>query len=282
VSEGVSLVIPTCNRAAALRVVLPELLVVRGIDEILLVDDGSSDDTVAFMQACPDPRVRVIEHGERRGVAVARNTGMAESRGAWIVWGEDDVLFPPDYVEVLLAVAEREDAQIVGAPWLHLENPDTAAAAHAHARHHPAARIGMDDVGAVPATTIVTPFIPARALVSRRVFDAGVRYDSGYLGNAYREETAFFVEAARRGFKVVLTPETYTVQAGLFGGGHRRSRMRYEYWALRNTARFLRRHGRWLASQGYIDGALRAFARFAAGRAREKVTGRMRRLRHGR
>jgi len=280
VPDGVSLVLPTRNRATALRIVLPELLKVRAVDEIVFVDDGSTDDTVAYVQGCDDPRIRVVEHGVVRGVAAARNTGMERSRGDWILWGEDDVLFPVDYAEVLLAVAAREDAQIVGAPWLHIEDPSTAEQVWARAREHPDADIGLDTVSAVPAATIATPFIPARALVSRRVFDAGVRYDSGYGGNAYREETAFFVEAARHGFRVVLTPETYTVQAGIFGGGHpRRARLRYEYWALRNTGRFLRRHGRWLADQGYIDGPLRELVRFAAGRVAIVVGGRVARLR---
>jgi glycosyltransferase involved in cell wall biosynthesis len=280
VPDGVSLVLPTRNRAAALRIVLPELLRVRGVDEIVLVDDGSTDDTVAYVRGCEDPRIRVVEHGEARGVAAARNTAMRESRGEWLLWGEDDVLFPVDYAEVLLDVAAREEAQIVGAPWLHIGDPSSAEKVWRQAREHPAAAIGLDSVGDVPATTIATPFIPARALVSRRVFDAGVRYDSAYRGNAYREETSFFVEAARHGFRVVLTPETYTVQAGLFGGGHaRRARLRYEYWALRNTGRFLRLHGRWLADHGYIDGPVRELARFAYGRVAIAVRGRVRRLR---
>jgi GT2 family glycosyltransferase len=231
------------------------------------------------VRGCGDPRVRVVEHGQRRGVAAARNTAMASARGDWFLWGEDDVLFGPDYAEVLLGVAAREDAQIVGAPWLHVDDPSAAQEAWAQARAHPAATVGMSTAGAVPATTVTTPFIPALALVSRRVFDAGVRYDSGYGGNAYREETAFFVEAARRGFRVMLTPDTYSVQAGRWGGGHRRSKLRYEYWAVRNTARFLRRHGRWLEREGYIDGSLRELARFTAGRVGIVVGGRMARLR---
>ncbi len=278
--DGVSLVLPTRDRAAALRVVLPELLAVRGVDEVVVVDDGSADDTVAFVRDCGDPRVRVVEHGRPRGVAAARNTGMAQSRGAWILWGEDDVLFPPEYAEVLLEVAAREDAQVVGAPWLHVEDPSTGRAAWEAARAQAAARQGgLDAVGAVPASTVATPFMPALALVSRRVFEAGLRYDSGYGGNAFREETAFFVEAARHGFRVVLTPETYSVQAGRWSGGHRRSRLSYEYWAIRNTARFLRRHGRWLAARGYIDGPGRELARFTAGRVRTVAGGQIRRLR---
>ena len=181
--SDVSLVVPSHNRADALRIVLPALLDVRGIAEIVVVDDGSTDDTVAFVSACADPRVRVIALAERVGVAAARNAGVAQARGAWILFGEDDVLFGPDYADVLLAVAAREDAQIVGAPWLH-ESAETAAQALALARAQAVRRVGMDAVQSVPQTTIVTPFLPAVALISRSVFDAGVRFDSDYGGNA--------------------------------------------------------------------------------------------------
>ena len=77
----------------------------------------------------------------------------------------------------------------------------------------------------------------------------------------------------------MLTPETYSLQAGRFGGGHRRSWLFYEYWAMRNTTRFLARHGRWLTREGYIDGPVRAWARFGARRVRALIAGRLRRWR---
>jgi glycosyltransferase involved in cell wall biosynthesis len=281
VSEGISLLLPTSERAAALRVTFPALLRMRAIDEIVVVDDGSTDDTVAYVRGCDDARVRIVEHRSRRGVAAARNTAMDNATGAWFLWGEDDVLFGESYAEVLLAVAQREHADIVGAPWVNVDDPADAEQAWARARADARPQIGLDTVGSVPVATTATPFIPALALVSRRVFEAGVRYDTAYGGNAYREETAFWVEAARRGFRVVLTPETYSVQAGRWDGGHRRSTLSYEYWAVRNTARFLRRHGRWLHDHGYSDEPTRELLRFTAGRVRRVLSGKLRRLRGG-
>ena len=57
------------------------------------------------------------------------------------------------------------------------------------------------------------------------------------------------------------------------GGQHHGSPLRYEYWALANNWRFLRRHGSWLAAQGHIDGIVGAQLRFAGRRALGVVRG---------
>ncbi len=76
----VSVVIPAYNAAGYLAPTIESVLAqtYRPI-EVLVVDDGSSDDTVAIARSFGDP-VRVIEQ-ENRGPAGARNTGFAGARG---------------------------------------------------------------------------------------------------------------------------------------------------------------------------------------------------------
>jgi GT2 family glycosyltransferase len=124
-------------------------------------------------------------------------------------------------------------------------------------------------------------------LVRRAVFDR-VRFYDGFPVNGYREETDLFVQAARVGFRCLLTPETYCYQLDTWEGGqHHSSPLRYEYWALSNNWRFLRRHGSWLVAQGHIDGIASAQLRFAwrraltvaSGMARARAAGARRMLR---
>jgi glycosyltransferase involved in cell wall biosynthesis len=268
----ITLVIPTYNRADALRTNLDSILGLKCVSEVIVVDDGSTDDTCEVCQDCADARLLVIGHPINKGVATARNTGVTAASGEWVLFGEDDCRFPPDYAEILRAEAALHKADIVGAPLLHIAGTDaeTTRIAELHPRSHESS---MDDVDIFPFAPIETPFVPARALVRRSIFDR-ISFFEGFPVNGYREETDFFVQAARSGYRVMLTPNTYCYQLRTWRGGqHHTSSARYEYWALRNNWTFLHRHGRWLAEQGYIPSASIAQADFIRKRCAMVVRG---------
>jgi glycosyltransferase involved in cell wall biosynthesis len=269
----ISLVLPTYNRAGALRANLARMLAIEDVAELIVVDDGSSDDTAAVCDDFADERLRVIRHPHNRGVAAARNTGVEAADGEWVLFGEDDCRFPLDYATVLRREGERLSADIVSAPLMHIAGSDADAAAHAARATRRAGPPTMDESNVFPAHAVETPFLPARALVRRAVF-ARVSYHDGFPVNGYREETDFFVQAARAGFRCVLTGETYCYQLDTWDGGqHHSSPLRYELWAVRNNWRFLRRHGAWLREQGYITSPARAQLGFAVARARGVAVG---------
>jgi len=72
--------------------------------ELIIVDDGSDDDTLAVAQshAEGDPRIRVLTQANA-GTSVARNTAMAAARGGWFVLIDADDTLAPNYLE-----AQRE------------------------------------------------------------------------------------------------------------------------------------------------------------------------------
>ena len=271
--ERISLVLPTYNRAGALRANLGRMLAIEAVAELIVVDDGSSDDTADACAGFADERLRVIRHAHNRGVAAARNTGVAAASGEWVLFGEDDCRFPLNYAAVLRREGQRLGADIVSAPLMHIAGSDADAAelaARAPRRPGPPT---MDESSVFPAQAVETPFLPARALVRRAVF-ARVHFYDGFPVNGYREETDFFVQAARAGFRCVLTGETYCYQLDTWDGGqHHSSPLRYELWAVRNNWRFLRRHGAWLHDQGYIAGPASAQLAFALRRARAVAAG---------
>ena len=244
---------------------LPSMLEMRDVEAVIVVDDGSTDDTPNVCQRFSDPRLKVIRHDANRGVADARNTGLEAADSTWVLFGEDDCRFPADYAGVLRAEAHSHHADIVGAPLLHVSATDEQIAALAAAAPR-VERPSMEDTGAFPRHAVETPFLPARALTRRSVFET-VRFYDGFLVNAYREETDFFVQAARAGFRCVYTGATYCYQSGNWdGGAHQSSTLRYEYWAARNNWRFLNRHGDWLTEQNYIKGKVASQIGFLAQR----------------
>jgi glycosyltransferase involved in cell wall biosynthesis len=110
----VTVLIPTRNRSALVRTALAAALRQEDVElEVVVVDDGSSDETPSVLAEVVDPRVRVLRHDERRGVAQARNTGIAHARGEWVAFLDDDDLWAPRKLRKQLDEAVSEGAEFV-------------------------------------------------------------------------------------------------------------------------------------------------------------------------
>jgi succinoglycan biosynthesis protein ExoO len=85
------------------------------VAEILIVDDASTDGTVAVAQRLSeaDPRIRVIALPTNGGPSAARNAGLDAATGDWIAVLDADDAFEPDRLERLLKLAQEVDADIV-------------------------------------------------------------------------------------------------------------------------------------------------------------------------
>lgn len=63
--------------------------------ELLIVDDGSTDNTLEIIRSFDDPRIRLIENGENKGLPFTRNVALTEAKGEFIaVLDADDIAFP--------------------------------------------------------------------------------------------------------------------------------------------------------------------------------------------
>lgn len=102
----ISVVIPTYNRLAYLREALASVLAqTRPADEILVVDDGSTDGTEEALRAMPAP-VRYFRQ-QNAGPAAARNHGLSEARGDWIAFLDSDDLWVPEKLAAQLEFLEQ-------------------------------------------------------------------------------------------------------------------------------------------------------------------------------
>lgn len=102
--EAISVVIPTYNRASLLREAIGSALAqTRPPDEIVVVDDGSTDETPQVIASFAG-RIRGFRQ-ENGGEAAARNRGVAEARGPWIAFLDSDDLWEPEALERLAAAA---------------------------------------------------------------------------------------------------------------------------------------------------------------------------------
>ncbi|MGI6460206.1 MAG: glycosyltransferase family 2 protein [Candidatus Hydrogenedentales bacterium] len=95
----VSVIIPTYNRAGFVVEAVNSVLSQTFDDlEVVVVNDGSSDETARVLENFNDPRVKPI-HQANAGRSTARNRGFAESSGQFIVFLDDDDLFLPEKLE---------------------------------------------------------------------------------------------------------------------------------------------------------------------------------------
>lgn len=83
--------------------------------ELIAVDDGSTDETLAVLQglAEADPRIHVLSEEDNRGPGAARNRAIARARGTWIAPIDADDAWAPDRAGRLIAMGETEAADLV-------------------------------------------------------------------------------------------------------------------------------------------------------------------------
>jgi glycosyltransferase involved in cell wall biosynthesis len=95
-APDVSVVIPTRDRLTFLRTALTSALRQEDLRvEVVVVDDGCTDETCRELARMGDPRVRVLRHECRLGVARARNAGIAEAGADWVAFLDDDDWWAP-------------------------------------------------------------------------------------------------------------------------------------------------------------------------------------------
>lgn len=100
----VTVVIPTRDRWPLLSAhALPSALSQEGVElEVVVVDDGSVDGTHERVPELGEDRLRLMRHDHPRGKAAARNTGIADARGEWVAFLDDDDLWSPRKLRVQL------------------------------------------------------------------------------------------------------------------------------------------------------------------------------------
>lgn len=164
-----SVIVPMFNAAAtAERAVLSVLAQGDADFELIVVDDGSSDDTRSILQAFGDDRLRVMEHGANRGISAARNTALGAATGEFVAFLDADDAWEPDFLERMHAGRGEADAAICGRT---VVLPDgTERTAHSHRL----GRMTGDVAASCMMTGEITPF-PWDKVIRRSAF-SDVRY----------------------------------------------------------------------------------------------------------
>lgn len=248
----VTVVVPTYRRAHLLAQTIPSYLQPE-VAQLVLVDDCSPDNTPEVARQLIEryPQITYLRNDVNGKQTTSKNRGKKLAQTDYVYFGDDDSILSPGAMGILLQTARGTSSDIVGASALYLrDDKDTEAALLA--RRKQAARVDdivrlarlQFDFAAVTPQPIEVPVCHASFLIRAEAAKA-IDFDTGYVGNCYREETDYLVRCRARGLKISY--ESRAVQINLppsqaTGGARGRGRLSYESYALYNTARFLFRN----------------------------------------
>ena len=109
----VSVIIPTYNRTNLIGGAIQSVLNQTFQDfEIIVIDDGSTDNTEETVNSFNNIKIRYISHSNNRGVSAARNTGIRASRGEYIALLDSDDEWLPGKLDKQIKVLQSESSEV--------------------------------------------------------------------------------------------------------------------------------------------------------------------------
>lgn len=113
-SPKVSIVLPTYNGVKYIRQSIDSCLnqTYQNI-ELVIVDDGSTDETSETIKTYKDERIRYLRHEKNEGLPHALNTGFVHTTGKYLTWTSDDNLYSKDAMEKMLSFLNNKNCLFV-------------------------------------------------------------------------------------------------------------------------------------------------------------------------
>lgn len=253
-----SIIMPVYNRERLVLRALDSVLKDPSTDiEVIVIDDGSKDATVASVSSITDPRVRLIQLPANGGRCPARNKGVAHARGEWLVFLDSDDELIPGSLDVIrerarragprvgkLLFSCRDDAGVISpAPALDNRTVDYAGYLRFHEESNP--------TEALPCTRrsyfLQSPYSDERyAWEAIHELDFAKRYDVQLCGDVVR---LYHYDAPVR----IMTPTAEHTKASSAGEA------KHVHTVLERHGEALRLHAPWRFSVFTREAALYAF-----------------------
>lgn len=104
----ITIIMPTYNRAHTILRAINSIYAQKYQNwHLVIVDDGSTDDTLKLLELYDDPRMEIVQHPANRGVTAAKNTGFDHIKGEWFTILDSDDELLPGALDDMLSVPGR-------------------------------------------------------------------------------------------------------------------------------------------------------------------------------
>lgn len=244
----VSIALPTYNRASFLEDCISNVLLQSFDDyELIVIDDGSTDETAKIMGklANLDPRIRFYKNDINKGLPYSRNKAIFLSRGDFIFFIEDDLKLSPDCLSKLYKTFNKLIERgikvgAVGPRLIDVFSKDFVKKSKDIVKiskftGHINSNFNIDKV-----TEVEVPTLHACCLISKNVFrDVGCYDHNLYRGTFYREETDLYFRAIREGYKLYYQSNAISFHRNISSGGCSSLPFRTIYYSVKNHILFL-------------------------------------------
>ena len=111
-SPVVSVIVPTFNRPAMLKEAVASILGQTYQDFEIIVVNDAGEDVEKLIEEFEDERIIYLKHEGNKGLAASRNTGIAASKGKYISYLDDDDIFYPNHLEMLINCLEKGNYKV--------------------------------------------------------------------------------------------------------------------------------------------------------------------------
>ena len=227
---AVSVVLAVFNGARTIREAVESVLDQTFSDfELLIWNDGSTDQTATIVTRYSDPRVIILGGPENTGAGLARDAAINVARGKWIAFIDADDAWLPTRLERLMAAAgTRKDVMVFDDI---MDCHDSSGGLVQWRRIR--GRRAFGAVGGVPVDVGFQDYIRQRRLLIKPLFPAQVVFTAGLHHSSYRfgEDTEYFLRLIEQGLQLIYVPEAlylYRSTAGSLSANPRRNELMLE------------------------------------------------------
>lgn len=192
-------IIPAYNAGEFIAEAIQSVLVQFELNKLIVVDDGSTDETLCIADSIGPP-VETFT-GPNEGVSSARNKGIKQISSDWVQFVDADDILSPNTLQKRLKVASAQDADVVVTDWAEFENEHELESRVVKPKVADWDRMKREGSQVACATSFWAP--PAAVLYHRRVVETvgSFRSDLNIV-----EDARFLFDAARSGARFAHAP----------------------------------------------------------------------------
>ncbi len=142
--KRISIIIPLFNKGKFISEAINSILSqTHPYWEVIVVDDGSTDNGPEIVKSFKDSRIRLILGGENKGVSATRNRGIKEAKYEWIAFLDADDMWKKDFLETIVWLMEKHPECVVYATSYECFNNETGTTTSLPVHKFPKGWVGI-------------------------------------------------------------------------------------------------------------------------------------------